>query len=187
MTEANERPYDERLAEVTDWIKAIAETGKVNDIDPDVIKGVVEGMGANAEISEEAKKSLAKYSNKNKRPGLNAVWGIDRVDAYKEWAMYVFIPAYEKKIGRELPTLWDPQKLEFDNIKHSGMMQFLGELTAFAYGQMPIEEYKRLTERRIEKGRRFAHGDPYEPYKPSKNASIPPEFPLAAWGFIKSS
>lgn len=149
MTESSERPYEERLAEVTDWIKAMGETDKVGDIDPETVKGVLEGMGAVTEISEEAKKSLAKYSNKGKRPGLDAVWGNDRVDAYKEWAKLVFIPEYEKKTGRELHTLWDPQKLEYDTTKHSGMMQFLGELTAFAYGQMPMSEYKRLTERRI--------------------------------------
>jgi hypothetical protein len=186
MTETNERPYEERYAEVTDWIKTIGETGTVSEMDPDLVKGVIEGMGANPKVSELAKESLARYSNYYKRPGLNAVWGRIRVKAFIRWARKDFIPKYEQKTGRELHTLWDKKTKTYDNIKYSGMLQFLGELTAFAEGQMSKEEYKRLTERRIEKGRKFAYGDPYEPYQPSENAPIPPEFPLEAWNYLRS-
>jgi len=66
--------------------------------------------------------SLGKYSNSGKRTGLNAVWGQEKVDNYKEWVKTEFIPQYEKKVGRELHTLWDPKNQTFDDIKHSGMM-----------------------------------------------------------------
>jgi len=184
MTEITERPFEESLAEVTDWINKIGEEGKVTDIDSRLVRGVLEGLGASPEISEEAKKSLSKYSNLGKRSGLDAVWGKEKVDAFKEWAKGDFIPQYEGKIGRELHTLWDPKTETFDNIKHSGMMQFLGELTAFAEGVMPIEEYRRLTEDRIRKGMKFEKGDPYEPYKPSSHSAIPPEFPQKALNYL---
>jgi hypothetical protein len=184
MTEINERPFEERLAEVTDWVNKIGLEGKVNDVNPNLIKGVLEGLGARSEISDEEKASLGKYSSLNKRPGLNAVWGKEKINAYKEWVKTDFIPKYEKKVGSELHTLWDPKAQTFDNIKHSGMMQFLGELTAFAEGVTRIEDYRRLTEDRIRKGIKFEKGDPYEPYKPSKHASIPPEFPQAALNYL---
>jgi hypothetical protein len=184
MTETNERPFEENLAEVSNWIAKIGQEGKVTDIDPNFVKGVLEGLDANFEISEEAKVSLGKYSSLGKRPGLNAVWGDTKVETYKNWVKTDFIPQYEQKIGKELHTLWDPKTETFDNIKHSGMMQFLGELTAFAEGVMSLEDYRRLTEDRIRKGIKFEKGDPYEPYKPSKRSAIPPEFPQAALKFL---
>jgi hypothetical protein len=184
MTEINERPFEERLVEMGDWVGIMGNEGKVIDINPQLVKGVLEDLGAKTEISEEAKKSLGKYSNFGKRPGLDETWGMEKVDTFNRWVIGEFIPSYEKKVGKELHTLWDPKTETFDNIKHSGMMQFLGELTAFAEGVMPIEEYQRLTEDRIGKGVRFEKGDPYEPYKPSKHSSIPPEFPLAALNYL---
>lgn len=181
---STERPFEENLAEVRNWIGKIGEEGKVTDINPDLVKGVLEELGANTEVSEETKKSLARYSSFGKRPGLNAIWGEQKVGAYKEWVKTEFIPQYEKKVGKELHTLWDPKTETFDNIKHSGMMQFLGELTAFAEGVMSFEDYKRLTEDRIRKGIKFEKGDPYEPYKPSKHSAIPPEFPQAAMNYL---
>lgn len=186
MTEINERPFEERLAEVSDWIVRIGKDGTVNEIDPQLVKGVLEGLGANKEISDEERTSLGRYSSLNKRLGLNAVWGKEKVDAYKEWVKTDFIPNYEKKVGRELHTLWDPKTQTFDNIKHSGMMQFLGELTAFAEGVLPIEEYRRLTEDRIRKGIKFEKENPNEQYIPTKHASIPPEFPQKALNYLIS-
>jgi len=185
MTEKNtERPFEENLAEVNGWIVKIGQEGKVNDIDPDFVKGVLEELGAKTEVSEKGKKSLAKYSSLGKRSGLDEIWGKGKVDAYKQWVKEDFIPNYEKKVGKELHTLWDPKTETYDNIKHSGMMQFLGELTAFAEGVMPMDEYQRLTEDRIRKGIKLEKGDPYEPYKPSKHSSIPPEFPQAALNYL---
>lgn len=187
MTEKNERPYEEELTQVTQWIKTIEKEGRVDIINPGLVLNVLEGLGAAKEISEVAKKSLSRYSNLNKRIGLDEVWGKERVDAFKKWARDEFIPQYEQRVGKELHTLWDPKTEKFDGIKHSGMMQFLGELTAFAEGSMSMEDYKRLTENRVGKGIKFEFGDPYEPYKPSKNASFPPEFPLSALNFLITS
>lgn len=184
MTENNERTFETDLVEVSNWILKIGQEGTVENIDSNLLKRVLEKLGANIEISEEAKASLGKYSSLKKRPGLHAVWGEGKIESYKEWVKTEFIPQYEEKVGKELHTLWDPKTESFDNIKHTGMMQFIGELTAFAEGVMSFEDYKRLTEDRIRKGIKFERGDSYEPYKPSKHAAIPPEFPQAALKFI---
>jgi hypothetical protein len=184
MTEIAKRLFEEKQAEVTDWVARIGNEGIVSEINPQLVKEVLEGLGAKGEISEVAKESLASYSNLKKRPGLDEAWGREKVDAYKNWVKSVFIPQYEQKVGKELHTLWDPKTETFDNIKHSGMMQFFGELTAFAEGVLPMEEYRRLTEDRVRKGREFESGDPSVPYIPSPHASYPPEFPSKALNFL---
>lgn len=83
-------------------------------------------------------------------------------------------------------TLWDSKTETFDTIKHAGMMQFLGELTAFAAGEMSIAKYCRLTEDRIRKGKKWEYGDRYEPYLPSKHASFPVDFPLKAMDRLRA-
>ncbi len=163
------------------WIKNLCENSKVSDIDPQVVKGVLESCGANFEtLSDVERESLRKYSNKGKSLGLRAVWGEKKVRMFKSWVIQEYIPYAEKRAGREMHTLWDSKTKTFDTIKHSGMMQFLGEITAFAAGEMPVAEYRRLTEDRIRKGKKWEHGDIYEPYKPSKHASFPTDFPLKA-------
>lgn len=71
MTEITERPFEEKQAEVTDWVARIENEGVVFEIDPQLVKEVLEGLGASKEISEDAKVSLAKYSNLGKRYGLD--------------------------------------------------------------------------------------------------------------------
>ena len=164
-----------------DWINNLCENGKVTDIDPQLVRSALEPMGADFEtLTEKDRESLGKYSNKGKRQGLDAVWGKDKVDTFKKWAIEEYIPYVEGRAHRELHTLWDSDTETYDNIKHSGMMQFLGELTAFAAGEMPMSEYRRLTEDRINKGKKWEYGDRYEPYKPSKHASFPTDFPRKA-------
>lgn len=166
------------------WLKNLNENGRVGDIDSNVVRFVLEAAGANFEISESAKESLSKYSNKSKRDGLNEVWGSDKVDDFKFWVINEYIPYIEKAAGRELHTLWDGKV--FDDVKHSGMMQFLGELTAFAAGVMPIDKYRRITENRYFKGKKWQYGDREEIYIPSKNASFPVDFPQKAISKISS-
>lgn len=180
----NNRKLESDIIVFDEWVKNISENQEVGEIDPMLVKGVLESYGANFEISENAKASLSKYSNFAKKEGLDAVWG-DKLDSFKKWAIEVYIPQVEKRVGRELHTLWDKKTETYDNVKHSGMMQFLGELTAFAAGEMPLEKYKKLTENRINKGKKWEFGDPYEPYKPSRNSGFPVDFPVKAMDIIK--
>jgi hypothetical protein len=185
--ENTENSPENNLTVFNDWIKNLCEKGEVRNVDPQLVRGVLEPMGANFEnLTEAERKSLRKYSNKGKRVGLHTVWGKDKVDTFKKWAIEEYIPFVEKRAGRELHTLWDPKTETYDNIKHSGMMQFLGELTAFAAGELPLEEYKRLTEDRIKKGKKWEYGDRYEPYKPSKHASFPVDFPHKAMDWLSA-
>ena len=171
---------------VDEWIDGISESGRVREIDPGLVKIVLESFGANFEISEEEKLSLGKYSNLNRRPGMNAVWGKERVDEYIAWLKNEYIPSFEDKTGRALPTLFDRKTGKFDTNKHSGMMQFFGELTAFAAGEKSFADYKRLTEDRVRKGKVWQEKELDAPYEPSSHSAFPPEFPQVAWEKIKS-
>ena len=177
-----DRPFEERLAEADGWIQNITDKGVVGEIDPMLLRGVLVEMGADFEPKPELE-ALSKYTNSGKRSGLNAVWGKGRVDAYKKWVQEVYIPQYEQQVGRELPTLFDPETKTYDDVKYSGMMQFLGELTAYAAGKKTFADYKRLTENRVRKGKRWKEEGIREH---SPNAPILPEFPADAWSYIKS-
>jgi hypothetical protein len=189
MIETDARPFEERMIELTDWFKKVGEVDianneKVPNIDQQFVKRILGELEANIEISDKAKTSLAMYSNYDKRPGLNEVWGKRRVIAYIRWAKYDFTPKYEQRIGREFPGLYDRKTNTYDNLKYSGMLQFLGELTAFGEGIMPLEEYKRLTKVRIDKGIKFENLKPEDDYKPSPHSFYPPEFPSQALTFL---
>lgn len=179
MTEPyRERPFEEKLALVGGWIETIASEDRVDEIESGLLREVLVEFGANLEERPELE-SLSKYSNKAKRPGLDAVWGRTRVDEYSHWVQQ-YVLDYEQKTGKPLPVL------EGTDVKTSGMKQFLGELTAFAMSKMTFEDYKRLTEDRARKGRLWQQRDPNEPIKPSAHSSFPPEFPQLAWVKIKS-
>lgn len=163
------------------WIRSIGESGKVTDIDPNLLRGVLESMGADfSKLTELEKTSLGRYPNVGKRLGLDAVWGKEKVEMFKAWVIGEYIPFTEKRVGREMRTLKDPKTGEFDTVKHSGAMQFLGELTAFANGAMSIEKYRRFTEDRVRKGREWEFGDPKLPYTTSPHSAFPIDFPMNA-------
>ena len=111
---------------------------------------------------------------------MDVVWGKERVDQFKNWLTRDYIPTYEEKTGKALPSLED------SDIKHAGMLQFFGELTAFAAGQKTFEEYKRLTEDRARKGKVWQERNPEELYFKSPHASFPPGFPMDAWNYLES-
>lgn len=179
MTEqGKDRPFEEKLAVIDSWIEVVASQGLVNEIEPEILKDVLTEFGADLEPREELS-PLAKYSNKARRPGMDAVWGKEKVNAYKKWISQ-YVVDYEIKTGRDLPVL------EGTSIKTSGMMQFFGELTALAAGKMDFEDYKRLTEDRARKGQLWQEKDLNEPVNPSPHSSFPPGFPKAAWEQIKS-
>jgi len=177
---------EKKIAVVENWIGKITAEGVVDQIDPSLVREVLESFGANFEISEEERLSLRRYSNLNRRLGMDATWGTDQVNEYKRWLIDEYIPQYERRTGRELPTLYDGKTDKFDNIKHSGMLQFFGELTAFAAGEKSFADYQRLTEDRVRKGKEWQERELNAPYEPSPHAPFPPEFPQEAWGKIKS-
>lgn len=180
MEKGIDRTPERNLETFNRWLNKLSVEGKVEDIEPSVIRFVLEGVGANFEIGEDARESLAKYSNKGKRRGLEAVWGSTKMDTFKNWVLTEYIPYIEKAAGRELHTLFDKDTQTFDDVKHSGMMQFLGELTAYASGAMSFEKYQRITENRYAKGKKWQYGNREEIYVPSKNASFPVDFPRKA-------
>jgi hypothetical protein len=184
MTEKNElNTIEKKTAAVENWINRITTEGKVDKIDSSLVREVLESFGANFEISEEARTSLGKYSNRRRRPGMDAVWGKGRVDEFKNWLKQDYIPDYEKRKKGEWPTLYDLETKKYDTIKHSGMFQFFGEITSFAAGEKPFKEYKELTEDRARKGRNW---ELYKYREHSWHAPFPPEFPAVAWKKIKS-
>lgn len=186
-TDIKQKELEEKNVIVESWVKTISEKGIVGkEVTPEILKSVLENIGANFE-NELKLEPLRKYSNLNKRPGLDAVWGKKRIDVYKKWVKDIYIPQHEQKTGKTLPTLYDKKTKTFDNIKHAGMMQYLGELTAYAAGKIDFENYKRLTEDRIKKGKVWAEKRENDSYTPSPHASFPPEFPIDAWDYLKST
>lgn len=177
---------EEQISIVDAWINNFSETGKVKEIDPDVLKGVLSYFGAELELDEESLKPLSQYTNKAKRPGLNNVWGKEKVDEFWSW-IDQYITEYESQTGKLLPKLTSGQNF-------SGMRAFIGELTALAAGQMSMEDYKKYTEARIFNGHCWQEDRKNERIRievPTKDepillSSYPPEFPKAAWEHIKT-
>jgi hypothetical protein len=189
MTESDNivKELAEKTAIVNTWIAKISEKRLVGEeVTPDILKTVLGRYGADFEPSPELE-TLSGYSNLKKRPGLNRVWGKERVNRFKKWVIEDRVSYYEQKYGHELPTLFDPVTKEFDNVKYSGMIQFLGELTAYAAGKMSYEKYKRSTEDRVRKGGEWIARDPKAPYEPTRHAAFLPEFALDAWNYIKAT
>ncbi len=179
MVDQDKSFVEGRKTAVYEWIQKISVEGVVGEgATPEMLRDTLQGLGADFEPRPELE-HLKRYSNLQKRPGLDAVWGSERVEQIKSWITEVYIPQYEQKTGRPLPTLED------SDIKHSGMMQFLGELTAYAAGQMDFDKYKRLTEDRARKGRVWQERDLSEPYVKSPHASFPPEFPVDMWEYLQ--
>lgn len=104
MEKGREHSENELIA-FSKWIKNLCENGKVSDISPQVVKGVLESCGANFEaLSDIERGSLRKYSNKGKGPGLKTVWGEEKVDTFKSWVIQEYIPFVEKELaGKCIP------------------------------------------------------------------------------------
>lgn len=175
----------ERETKVGEWIDKISELGHVGRMEPGVVREALEACGANFEIGEAELKSLGKYSNEGKSMGMRAVWG-DRFDDFKKWTKE-YVAQFEATLGnRKLLTI--------KNRKNAGMLQFLGELTAFAAGVLSFDDFAKHTETRVKNGRLWQEGAAIDelvrielPTKPSfrRPASVPPGFIKTAWNWIK--
>ncbi len=191
MTEAytpSKDTIEQKTLRVHAWIRRISQEAKVGEeVTPDDLQAVLTECGANFEPSPELD-TLSEYSNKAKGPGVRKVWGEARVNAYKKWVLDVCIPKYEGRYGKELPNLYDRKKDEYDkDVKYSGMMAFLGELTAYAAGKIEFGKYKERTENRAEKGQAWIDRKPGEVYEPSKNAAFLPEYVVDAFNYLRST
>ena len=176
---AGVKSIEEKVAAVDSWVGKIAFEGKVDEIDSALLRQVLESLGATFEISELARSSLSRFSNVDRGVGMDEIWGKGRVSEYRKWLLK-YVRDYEERNGRPLPVL------EGTDIKTSGGLKFFTDLTVFAAGLMSFEDYRRITERRAEKGRMWQARSPEDEYRPSKYSSFPPELPQAAWEEIKS-
>jgi hypothetical protein len=179
---------EEKTTTIDLWFTNVNKSGweKMPEIDRLLLKDVLQAYGANFENAEELR-LLKQYTNKAKRPGLDAVWGKEFVDDF--WTFIGnYINDYEDKKGKPLPALKKSRK------KFSGFRQFFGELTAFAAGQITDEQYYEYTRSRLFNGKMWQEDRREERMRvqvptvkdPILLSSVPPEFPVAAWEFIKN-
>ena len=193
---------EEETAVVDGWTDQLSETGEVGDLDRGLLRRVLEAHGANLEIGESERNSLGRYSNKGKASGMRAVWG-ERFQGYKKWTKE-YIDEYEAQAGKKLPALAKSGR------KNSGMLQFLGELTAYAAlvdETFPMSQLRVRTAARVFNGRVREQGNVAKEARfhimvksynliedkdgrkrelPFAPAGFPPEFPKAAWEYLKS-
>lgn len=182
------RPIEERVAAVDSWIATISQEDRVEQIQPQLLQGVLEHFGANFEMGEEELRQLGEYTNKARAEAMRSVWG-GRYGYYIEWTERL-VEEYESK-GQNLPGLGGRYK---GQVKNSGMKQFFGQLTALAAGELSFEDFKRYTEARALNGRLWQEGRKDERVRvkvptrvePIRPSSFPPGFPSAAWEKIKS-
>lgn len=185
MEEKLNNKKEQEIAQVGDWISTLSHERRVGRIEPEVLKGALVECGANFEISEKERDSLGKYSNKARSNGMRAVWG-DRFQDYKDWSVQ-YIDDYEST-GNTLPALQKSGR------KNSGMIQFFGQLTSFAAGELSFEDFTLYTESRALNGWLWRKGRKDERVRvklptsenPKLLSSFPPEFPSTAWEKIKS-
>ena len=145
---------EEKKAIVVEWITEFTESdkiveidNKIEEIDVAVLREVLIHCGADFEQDPETLMLLGEYTNRAKRPGLDAVWGKEIVDGF--WSQIdLFIEEHEIKTGIELP------KLEGSGHKFSGMRQFFGEITALASGQLDLRTFVNYSATRIFNGRK---------------------------------
>jgi len=171
---------EEKTAQVGDWISTISHERRVGRIEQETVKEVLSEFGANFEINEEERASLVEYSNKARSIGMKAIWG-DRFQEYKDWTVK-YVKDYEQD-NDPLPALKESKS------KNSGMIQFFGQLTSFAAGELSFEEFTRFTEARALNGWLWKQGRKDERVRVSLPtteetkllSSFPSEFPSAAW------
>lgn len=179
------------------WINDISINHRVTEIPKETVKDVLEEFGASFEISEKERESLRGYSENERALGMHAVWG-EKFDKYKIWIRKEYIPNYEERTGKELPMLIRQKNSTSDKAptgrKNSGMIQFLGELTSYATGEVDSKTFQMYLEARVKNGWLWEEGRSKEGLRikvptsknPIRPASIPPEFPVKAIEFLSN-
>lgn len=158
------------------------------ELPPQLARSVLESYGADFKrLSPEGKDGLSKYKRKRKKTGLKEVWGdtfyANTIKWIEQWS-----EDYESDPeNRRLP------RLTKSGVNYGGMVQFIGELTAYAAGELSAEDYKRYSEARVKNGQAWANNEERirikvpTAKKPILLASIPPGFVTDASKYILQS
>lgn len=187
MTTERIHPKD-ALATTELWLIEVQSTGIVRELPVQVIREALEHFGARLE-DETLRDVLGAYTNKAKADALRHVWSEQWFSDYKSWLDMWIIDYEQKPDNRELP------RLKESGSKKSGMIQFLGELTAYAFGALDFEEFKRFTEARLRNGKAWQEDRPEERIRvqipgasiPKLLSSIPPGFIPAFWTYLENN
>jgi len=115
--DSRQKELEEKNVIVNSWVKTISEKGIVGEeVTPEILRSVLESLGASFESKLELE-PLGEYSNLDKRPGLDAVWGENRVDDYKKWVKDIYIPQHEQERLFLLYMTEKPTLLMISNIR----------------------------------------------------------------------
>lgn len=187
MSERQE--LEQQLIVLDEWFSAMDKTQHVDRVDHELLNQVLNHFGAEMEVTLEEEESLAKYSNKASRDGMNGVWGQEKYDDFvsfcREW-----IEDYETKTGNELPKLGQMGR------KNAGMKEFFHQVISFAYGSLTLEEFTFYTEVRLKNGKLWQEGrkderervtTPISGGEKKLIGSLPPGFVTSFWGWLKSN
>jgi hypothetical protein len=114
---------------------------------------------------------------------MDAVWGEEYMDNFNRWTVR-WANAYEET-GRKLP------RFTRSGNRTSGMRHFLGHITAYAGGRVPLHVLQERFQARLQNGWLYAQGLKREefnflPEGKKLPGSIPPFYVISAWEVIKS-
>ena len=127
-----ERPesllLEEKIKTLDTWMANFEERKLVAPLDRILLRDVFVDFGANPELPPKLLTRLDRkhYTNGLRAKAMKAVWG-ERFKEFKGWTGE-FTGEYEQRMGSKLPTLGESGR------KNAGMIAFLGELTAYAFG-----------------------------------------------------
>ena len=196
------RPFEERLKQIDVWVESLDRTGEVGYLNREQLTETLTLLGANFLDNGDVDRrreliSLGSHSNKDRAIAMRAVWG-DRYGEFVDWTK-CFVESYEKD-NKELPFIRQKGK----KYKNSGMIQFLGRLTAFADGRLSWFDFSSYFEASVQNGKIYidpAKGEKKKIFitgwverngklikKTSEKvpASVPPAYVTQAWEKIKS-
>lgn len=165
------------------WFRDLDLVGEVRNLPHELLRGYLEQLGANFE-NEEAFSSLEAYGNKSRRGGMDIVWGRERTQQYQSWCRE-WVAQYETQEGNvRLPRLVKKDGNLRSYSETSGMLQFFGQLTAYAAGVLDFYDFARFTEARLHNGKMWQEGRKNERIRvqvptdenPKLLSSIPPGF-----------
>ncbi|MDP3917882.1 MAG: hypothetical protein Q8Q30_01755 [Candidatus Woesebacteria bacterium] len=179
----------EILEIVTDWFQKMDQSSKVGVIDPTKLNIVLDGLYGAMEIDETEEKSLAEYMRGASKRGMEAVWTKERLEDFEVWKEE-WIADYEK-VPENRPL---PKGLK-SGIKGKGMYDFFHQLSAFAYGVLSEDDFRKYTEVRLKNGKLWQEHRDDEREKietpasddPIRIGELPPGFLPDFWDWLKSA
>jgi hypothetical protein len=187
---------EQKVAMVSDWVKNISEKQEVGCIDAEILRDVFKIYKADFKhLTEEERKSLSGYSEAERSLGVKQVWGKEKIKNYKSWVQK-YIKEYDEIHEIKLPILGEKEGQPYPESgrKNSGMIQFLYELTSFASGETSFDDFKKYMEARVSNGVAWAEERKKDRVRvkvptsenPILLSSVPKEFPIKAWEWIRN-